>query len=150
LAVGLGDPDGSLRLSPGISPDLFHPGLVTDVGGPWNLLAPPAATNQGGQRIGTVTGDRLPAYLVQEQTRKQCTAYYVDSNGNRTTKRTNIIDLETAFGEGEAVANLVEMSLFGGDDSLNPVSGTMVNYKVFSVISKPDTATLTFIWRLTF
>ena len=150
LAVGLGDPTGSVRSLVGISSDIYHSGLVTDAGGVWNLQSPPAATNGGGQRVGIYSGSRLPAYLVSELTRKTLTPFYVDSNGNRTIARTNIIDLEASFDEGEAVAALVEMGLFGGDGALGVNGGTMVNYKTFPVINKPSTAQLSFIWRLTF
>jgi len=150
LAVGLGDPSATIRGLVGVSSDIYHSGLVVDVGGAWNLQSPPAATSGGGQRVGTYTGDRLPAFLVQELTRKTVTPFYVDVNGNRTVKRTNIIDLETSFDEGEAVAALVEMGLFGGDGALNVNGGTQVNYKTFPVINKPNTAQLSFIWRLTF
>jgi len=75
------------------------------------------------------------------------------------TDRSNIIDFSTTFLAAEAVAPLVEMGLFGGNYSANNGSGsnatvagggTMVNAKNFPVISKPATATLQILWRLTF
>jgi len=45
---------------------------------------------------------------------------------------------------------LMEMGLVGGDASLAPNTGTLINYRTFAVINKPNTATLTITWRLTF
>ena len=89
--------------------------------------------------------------LYSELTRKQfASKNYVDSMGNPSVSRTNIIDFLTTFLETEAVGPLVEMGLFGGTGSLNPNGGTRVNAKHFAVINKPATSQLSILWRLTF
>lgn len=84
---------------------------------------------------------------------------------------TNVMDLTTAFGEGEGVGPLNEMGLIR-TISQNPAVRTSIspgvtfptydptvdmsvfdllaNYTTFSVVSKPSSSTLTVTWRLTF
>jgi hypothetical protein len=109
--------------------------------------------------------------LFAELTRKVFTSSnFVDSLGNPTAIPTNVVDLVTTFTESEAVGPLVEMGILGGTISTNmsirnpvtPPNGpydptvdlttkeTLANYFVFKVQNKPETSTLTVIWRLTF
>jgi len=104
----------------------------------WDLQNPPPATAAQTQ-------------LEAELTRKTFdSTNYVDGSGNPTVTRTNIVDYITTFTETEAVGALVEMGLFGGTGSTSPNSGTQVNYHTFAVWNKPNTSTLTIVWRLTF
>jgi hypothetical protein len=64
--------------------------------------------------------------------------------------RTNVLDLTVQFAETEAVGPITEMALFGGVGSENANGGTIINAKRFPVWNKPDTATLTWTWRLVF
>jgi hypothetical protein len=139
----------------------LHGGLCLAVGTGdtgWNPMAPPAPTIT--QRS-----------LFAELTRKVFTSSnFVDSLGNPTAIPTNVVDLVTTFTESEAVGPLVEMGILGGTISTNmsirnpvtPPNGpydptvdlttkeTLANYFVFKVQNKPETSTLTVIWRLTF
>lgn len=64
--------------------------------------------------------------------------------------RTNVLDLTVTFAENEAVGPITEMALFGGVGAEAENGGTIVNAKRFPVWNKPDTATLTWTWRLVF
>ena len=124
----------------------------------WNPMAPPAPTST--QRA-----------LFHELTRKVFTSTnFVDSLGNPVSIPTNVVDFVTTFTESEAVGPLVEMGLIGGNISpnmsvKNPVSPsngpydptidlttreTMLNMFTFKVENKPDTSTMSVIWRLSF
>lgn len=73
-----------------------------------------------------------------------------DGSGLPSTVVTNILDFQTIFNESEAVGPIMELGLFGGDaDELIADSGTMINYRILSVINKPNTATMSIIFRLT-
>jgi hypothetical protein len=104
----------------------------------WDLQNPPAET--AGQVI-----------LNSELTRKTfASTSYTDGLGNPSVTRTNIVDFLTTFLEAEAVGPLVEMGLFGGNNSLLANGGTMVNAKNFAVVNKSATSQLSILWRLTF
>lgn len=113
--------------------------LALGTGNPaWDPMAPPPAT---------VEQTRLENEII----RKAFTEVdFIDSEGNVSVAPTNIIDLVAIFGEGEAVAPLVEMGVVGGEATMTPFSGTLINYRTFRVINKPATATMTIVWRFTF
>lgn len=124
----------------------------------WDLQSPPAAVNT--QRA-----------LYSEIARKtfELTSF-VDASGNPSSIPTNVVDFRTTYLGIEAVGPLVEMGLIGGDAStnvstLNPITpangtfdpsqdvrakDTLCNYLTFPVINKPNGATFTITWRLTF
>ena len=123
----------------------------------WNLQNPPPATNT--QRS-----------LYNELARKQIqSTNFITQSGNISGVPTNIVDFTTTFAESEAVGPICEMGLLGGDISTdmsirNPILppqglydpsidlvgfDTLVNYKTFSVINKPQTSTISWTWRLT-
>jgi hypothetical protein len=106
-------------------------------GGGWDVLNPPPATAAQTQ-------------LNNELTRKTFQSVNFISGLNVSATPTNVIDLTTFFNESEAVGSLLEMGLVGGDATLTPNTGTLINYRTFPVINKPNTATLTITWRLTF
>ena len=124
----------------------------------WNQQSPPAATvtqrslfNEIGRKVFASTN-------------------FVDAQGSPTSSPTNVVDLTTIFGPGEAVGPLTEMGIIGGDCSSNmavrnpilPANGAyddtvnvvgkdmLLNYKTFKVINKDSLATLSWTWRLTF
>lgn len=103
----------------------------------WDLLNPPPATSSQTQ-------------LENELFRKQFQVVNFISAGVVVGTPTNVIDLTTFYVESEAVGALMEMGLVGGDATLSPNTGTLINYRTFPVINKPNTATLTITWRLTF
>ena len=113
----------------------------------WDLQNPPAETSS-------------QTLLETELIRKTFSSKtYVDSIGNPSLTRTNIIDFTTTFLESEANGPLVEMGLFGGNgpeltppvpDSTATDGGTQLNYKTFAVVNKPNTSKLIIVWRLTF
>lgn len=73
-----------------------------------------------------------------------------DGSGLPASTVTNIIDFQAVFNESEAVGPIVELCMFGGDASDTIAdSGTMLNYRTIPVINKPNTATLSIIFRLT-
>ena len=96
---------------------------------------------------------------------------YRTSVGAVSTVATNVLDLTTTFGEGEAVGPLNEMGLMR-TISQNPAVRTpitpsvtfptynpavdltlfdvLVNYTTFGCLTKPSNAVLTITWRLTF
>lgn len=104
----------------------------------WQLLDPPAPTTS-------------QTRLENEFFRKAIDlATFVDPDtGEPTETQTNIVDYSVSFGEAEAVGPIMELSLFGGDATVEPNSGTMVNWRTFPVISKTNTMTLTVIFRIT-
>jgi len=104
----------------------------------WNLLpSPPAATATQTQ-------------LFNELFRKQFQSTAFVATVQYPTPPSNVLDLTTFFAESEAVGALTEMGLVGGNASLTANTGTLINYRTFPVINKPNTATLTITWRLTF
>jgi hypothetical protein len=109
--------------------------------------------------------------LYNELARKTFTSIqFIDDNGNPSGIRTHIIDLTCTFAESEAVGQLCEMGIIGGDCSTDlnqrnpilPANGQydptvdvtgkdiLVNYKTFGVVTKGPNAKLTYCWRLTF
>jgi hypothetical protein len=112
-------------------------GLAVGLGGAWDVLNPPPATASQTQ-------------LQNELTRKTFQSVNFINAGVVVSYPTNVIDLTTFFNESEAVGALMEMGLVGGDATLAPNTGTLINYRTFAVINKPNTATLTITWRLTF
>ena len=73
-----------------------------------------------------------------------------DGSGLPASQVTNIVDFQTVFNESEAVGPLMELAMFGGDaDEVVGNSGTMVNYRTIAVINKPNTATMSIIFRIT-
>ena len=105
----------------------------------WDLQNPPVET--AGQQ-----------QMFSESERKAFTTVnYTDGLGNVSpTAATNVIDFLTTFTETQAIGPIVEMGLFGGNNSLEPNGVTMVNYKTFAVINKSATSSLSILWRLTF
>jgi len=73
-----------------------------------------------------------------------------DGSGLPASVVTNIVDFQAVFNESEAVGPITELCMFGGDalDTLAD-SGTMLNYRTIPVINKPNTATLSIIFRIT-
>lgn len=115
--------------------------LALGTGSPsWDKLNPPPATG-------------LQEVLEAELTRKRfANVNFVrtDGSGLPSATITNILDFQTVFNESEAVGPLMEMGLFGGDaNELIADSGTMINYRTFSLISKPNTSTLSITFRIT-
>jgi len=103
----------------------------------WDLQNPPAAT---------VTQTSLENELFRKEFDN---VNYIDTLGNVTLTRTNIIDLTTVFNTTQANGALVEMGLFGGANALLTNNGSMLNYYTMPVINKVN-AILTIIWRLVF
>jgi hypothetical protein len=122
----------------------------------WNLLSPPAPSV-----------DRRRLYSEIER-KTFVTTQFINAVGSPVAYPTKVVDFITTYSESEAVGPLVEMGLLGGNISpnlsiKNPVPEgaydpsvnmtqyeTMLNYLTFPVINKPATATLTWVWRLTF
>lgn len=89
--------------------------------------------------------------------------------GQEASVMTNVVDFRATFAPSEANGALVEMGLVGGDapNSLDPdplpidpddpydetvdVDGhdILANYLTFPVINKPDSASLSIVWRIT-
>jgi hypothetical protein len=109
--------------------------------------------------------------LYNELARKTfASSQFIDDNGNPSGIRTHIIDLTCTFAESEAVGQLCEMGIIGGDCSTdlsqrNPIlppngqydptvdvtgKDLLINYKTFGMITKPSNAKLVYCWRLTF
>jgi len=104
----------------------------------WDLQDPPAAT-------------AAQTALESELTRKVFSSTnFITSLGAVSPTPTNIVDFSSTFTESEAVGPLVEMGIFGGDSTLVPNSGSLVNYLTFKVINKSNTSILNIVWRLTF
>jgi len=77
-----------------------------------------------------------------------------DGSGLPASEVTNIVDFQTVFNESEAVGPLMELGMFGGgsgaeDIETIPNAGTMINYRTIAVINKPNTATMSIIFRIT-
>lgn len=118
------------------------PGILTLAvgtgGSGWDILNPPAETSDLTE-------------LYSELYRKQFSSkQYVDEDGNISATRTNIIEFTTLFDYAEANGPLVEMGLFGGNDSLLPGGGTRVNAKHFPVLNKTVVSQLSILWKLVF
>lgn len=104
----------------------------------WNLFDPPAPTTS-------------QTRMENEYFRKaiELSTFVNPETGEPTTVYTNIVDYSVTFGESEAVGPIVELSLFGGDATVELNSGTMVNWRTFPVINKTSTMTITVIFRIT-
>jgi hypothetical protein len=103
----------------------------------WDLQNPPAAT---------ITQTQLENELYRKEFDS---VNYIDTLGNVSPVRTNVIDLTTVFDTTEANGALVEMGLFGGTDSTLPNNGSMINYYTMPVINKISGSNLlTIIWRI--
>lgn len=109
----------------------------------WDPRNPPAPLNSR-------------AVLVSEIARKQFSATTfiqpvpAGSTPYPTLTPTNILDLTTVYGPGDAEGYWMEMGLVGGDASLAANSGTLVTYKTFGMVTKPAGSTYTVTYRLTF
>ena len=97
--------------------------------------------------------------LINELARKAfMSVNFIDPvTGAVSSDPTNIVDYTTKFEQTEAVGQLVEMGLVGGDAGPTPIdyanggrnTDTFFNRRAFSVISKPATSSITFTWRIT-
>jgi len=114
--------------------------LALGTGNPaWDPFSPPAATT---------TQTTLEAEVIRKQF---ASINFIDTLGAVSATPTNVVDFTTFFSESEAADTpLLEMGLFGGDATLAPNTGTMINFRTFKVINKSSTSTLTITWRLTF
>jgi len=106
----------------------------------WDSSNPPAAT-------------ATQIQLESELSRKRfANVNFVktDGSGLPASTITNVVDFQTVFNESEAVGPIMELGMFGGDaDETIANSGTMVNYRTIAVINKPNTATMSIIFRIT-
>jgi len=115
--------------------------LAVGTGDPgWDQNNPPDATE---------TQSKLEAELARKRF-ANVNFVKTDGSGLPATKVTNIIDFQCVFNESEAVGPIVELGMFGGDVIETAAdSGTMLNYRTIAVINKPNTATLSVIFRIT-
>jgi len=119
--------------------------LAVGTGDPsWDKLNPPSATP---------TQVKLEAELARKRF-ANVNFVKTDGSGLPASEVTNIIDFQTVFNESEAVGPLMELGMFGGGSGsenieTTPNSGTMVNYRTIAVINKPNTATMSIIFRIT-
>lgn len=110
----------------------------------WDLDDPPAP-------------DGTETTLVQEFFRKAWSnAYFVDNAGTPQSlayaiaNNLNTVDFEVQFGVGEAVGDIVEIGVYGGDADSTLNSGTLCDYETHPKIPKTNTAILTFVFRWEF
>ena len=103
----------------------------------WDPFNPPPATASQTQ-------------LQNELFRKTFQSVNFTVGGTVSGSPTNVLDLTTFFVESEANGILVEMGIVGGDATLTANTGTLLNYRTFAAITKPPTATLSLVWRITF
>lgn len=133
-----------------------------------NMLA--VGTGATGSLLSPDAPDPRQRKLNAELARKAFSATtFRDSSGNAVAYPTNVVDFSTTYGEAEAVGPLNEMGLLStiSDNPLvknhNPETfptrtltvdlsnyDVLINYLSFAVVSKPSTAILTIVWRLTF
>jgi hypothetical protein len=119
--------------------------LAVGTGDPqWNPNNPPE---------GTSSQEGLEAELARKRF-SNVTFIKTDGSGLPASQITNIVDYQTVFSESEAVGPIVELALFGGgsgseDISLTANAGTMINYRTIAVINKPNTATMSIVFRIT-
>lgn len=106
----------------------------------WNLQNPPQPTN---------TQTKLESEIARKAFTTEDVNFVDSDTGDPTVVPTNIVDYTCTFAETEAVGPLVEMSLFGGDANDQVDTGTMINYRIFPVINKTASMTLTIIFRIT-
>lgn len=131
--------------------------LAVGTGATGNLLSPDAPTT---------TQRKLNTELARKAF---VSTQYRNASGTAVAYPTNIVDFTTTFGGSEAVGALNEMGLVS-TISLNPAvtnpinngpsnydptidvssKDLLINYLTFGTIVKPDGATLTITWRITF
>jgi len=106
----------------------------------WDSSNPPTAT---------ATQTKLESELARKRF-SNVNFVKTDGSGLPASTITNIVDFQTVFNESEAVGPIMELGMFGGDaDETIANSGTMVNYRTIAVINKPNTATMSIIFRIT-
>ena len=108
----------------------------------WDPQNPPVATT---------TQTKLEAELARKRF-ANVNFVKTDGSGLPATEITNIIDFQTVFSESEAVGPIMELGLYGGDAEENVIDeakDNLINYRTIQVINKPNTATLSVIFRLT-
>jgi len=106
----------------------------------WDSSNPPEAT---------ATQVQLEAELARKRF-ANVNFVKTDGSGLPASTITNIVDFQTVFNESEAVGPIMELGMFGGDaDESTANSGTMINYRTIAVINKPNTATMSIIFRIT-
>jgi hypothetical protein len=106
----------------------------------WDNSNPPAAT---------ATQTSLESELARKRF-ANVNFVKTDGSGLPASTVTNIVDFQTVFNESEAVGPIMELGMFGGDADVSVAnSGTMVNYRTIAVINKPNTATMSIIFRIT-
>jgi len=106
----------------------------------WDSSNPPTAT---------ATQTKLESELARKRF-SNVNFVKTDGSGLPASTITNIVDFQTVFNESEAVGPIMELGMFGGDaDETVANSGTMVNYRTIAVINKPNTATMSIIFRIT-
>jgi hypothetical protein len=95
--------------------------------------------------------DATYVQLRNELARKAFTSCsYLDASGNVTVTETNVLQYVFTFGTSEAIGNIVEMGLFGGDATVTINSGYMFNYKVIPYWNKVSGKSLTVVWTITY
>lgn len=106
----------------------------------WNILNPPAPTGSE-STLETEISRVIPTQ-----------AQFIDTGTFLPTLTpTNIVDFDFDFAEADAVGGLVECGLVGGDATGTPsVNDTLITYRTFPIISKTNTMTISFTYRLTF
>lgn len=135
--------DGQSSLDPG-GPNHGIRVLAVGTGDPaWDPNTPPTAT---------ATQSQLEAELARKRF-SNVTFIKTDGSGLPSTEITNIVDYQTVFNESEAVGPITELALFGGGTGsqnidTTPNSGTMINYRTIAVINKPNTATMSVVFRI--
>ena len=122
--------------------------------GGWDAQAPPAAADT--QRV-----------LENELFRKAFSSTsFIDGVGAVSAVPTNKVDFTTTFAEAEAVGAWLEMGIVGGNAPAGPAAGTsivaaggdasaanvdiLINYLTFPIINKPNGATFSLTWRISF
>lgn len=105
----------------------------------WDLLNPPPPVD---------TATTLIAEI--ERVAPTSSTFINPADGLASATPTNIVDWDFDFADSEAVGPLMEAALFGGDATLTADSGSMITWKTFPVISKTNTMTISFTYRLTF
>jgi hypothetical protein len=119
--------------------------LAVGTGDPtWNPNNPPE---------GTASQTKLEAELARKRF-ANVTFIRTDGSGLPASEVTNIVDYQTVFSESEAVGPIVELGLFGGGTGAENIDvtsngGTMINYRTIAVINKPNTATMSIVFRIT-
>jgi len=133
-----------------------------------NMLA--VGTGATGALLSPDAPDPRQRKLNSELTRKAwASEIFRDSNGNAVAIPTNIVDFTCTFAPAEAVGPLNEMGIvatisanplitnpnpnnFPTRDTTVDVSlyDILVNYLTFGVLVKPNTASLSITWRITF